>query len=150
MIGGAQTFQINEPSIVSETIDGEVVIINLDKGSYYSLRGSGALIWGHLHEQNAVDDILRGVNDLYEGDSEQMLNVVSNFLSELVEEEIIRLANDNSQSTHARFAESDPSGQAAEKQPFEAPVLEKFTDMEHLLLLDPIHEVDETGWPHEK
>jgi hypothetical protein len=26
-------------------------------------------------------------------------------------------------------------------------MLQKFTDMQDLLLLDPIHEVDESGWP---
>jgi hypothetical protein len=30
---------------------------------------------------------------------------------------------------------------------FNAPVLNKYTDMQDLLLLDPIHEVDATGWP---
>jgi hypothetical protein len=35
----------------------------------------------------------------------------------------------------------EPSG-------FEPPVLEKFTDMQDLILLDPVHEVDERGWPH--
>jgi len=28
-----------------------------------------------------------------------------------------------------------------------APRLEKFTDLQTLLLLDPIHDVDEQGWP---
>jgi hypothetical protein len=27
-------------------------------------------------------------------------------------------------------------------------VLEKFTDMHDLLLMDPIHEVSDAGWPH--
>ena len=31
---------------------------------------------------------------------------------------------------------------------FTNPVLEKFTDMAELLLLDPIHEVDDSGWPN--
>jgi hypothetical protein len=31
---------------------------------------------------------------------------------------------------------------------FEPPTLEHYTDMEYFLLLDPIHEVDESGWPH--
>ncbi len=30
---------------------------------------------------------------------------------------------------------------------FEAPKLEKFTDMQDLVLLDPVHEVDDVGWP---
>jgi hypothetical protein len=30
---------------------------------------------------------------------------------------------------------------------FTAPALEKYNDMQDLLLLDPIHETDEQGWP---
>jgi hypothetical protein len=37
---------------------------------------------------------------------------------------------------------------AGEPAAFEPPLLEKFTDMEDLLLLDPVHEVDGRGWPH--
>ena len=31
---------------------------------------------------------------------------------------------------------------------FTAPNLETFTDLQELLMLDPIHEVDAAGWPH--
>lgn len=34
-----------------------------------------------------------------------------------------------------------------DKLHFEEPIFHKYTDMEDLLLLDPIHDVDETGWP---
>ena len=30
---------------------------------------------------------------------------------------------------------------------YESPQLEQYSDMSELLLLDPIHEVDEQGWP---
>ena len=30
---------------------------------------------------------------------------------------------------------------------FVAPQLHKYTDMQELLLLDPIHDVDQEGWP---
>ena len=33
---------------------------------------------------------------------------------------------------------------------FSPPVFEKFMDLQDLLLLDPIHEVDEIGWPHQR
>ena len=33
------------------------------------------------------------------------------------------------------------------KIPFEEPKLEKYSDMEDLLLLDPIHDVEDEGWP---
>jgi len=28
------------------------------------------------------------------------------------------------------------------------PIVEKYTDMQDLLMLDPIHDIDETGWPN--
>jgi hypothetical protein len=38
-----------------------------------------------------------------------------------------------------------PAGPPA---PFRAPAFQRFTDMHAFLLVDPIHEVDETGWPN--
>ena len=43
-----------------------------------------------------------------------------------------------------------PGGPPASKPDFQEPALQKYTDMEDLLLLDPIHEVDDTGWPNPK
>jgi len=34
--------------------------------------------------------------------------------------------------------------------PFVAPVLERYEDMQDFLLVDPIHEVDDSGWPNKK
>jgi hypothetical protein len=34
------------------------------------------------------------------------------------------------------------------KHTFAEPVIEEFDDMQGLLLLDPIHDVSEEGWPH--
>jgi hypothetical protein len=36
----------------------------------------------------------------------------------------------------------------AAAQPYQEPKLGKYTDMQELLLLDPVHEVDEAGWPN--
>ena len=44
-------------------------------------------------------------------------------------------------------AAAQPAYSNGQRAPFVAPVLQKHTDMQDLLLLDPIHEVDETGWP---
>ena len=34
--------------------------------------------------------------------------------------------------------------------PYLEPAFEKFSDMQEMLLLDPIHEVSAEGWPHQK
>ncbi|MEI6331186.1 MAG: hypothetical protein WCP16_18235 [Pseudanabaena sp. ELA645] len=38
-------FKINTPNVVHELIDGEVIIVNLKKGDYYSLLSTSAKIW---------------------------------------------------------------------------------------------------------
>ena len=37
--------RVNGPDVMHETIDGEVIVINLTSGNYYSVRGVGADIW---------------------------------------------------------------------------------------------------------
>jgi len=37
---------------------------------------------------------------------------------------------------------------AGSRPPFQMPVVERYTDMADLLLLDPIHDVNAEGWPH--
>jgi hypothetical protein len=42
-----------------------------------------------------------------------------------------------------------PTPPSAPKERFEEPALEGFTDLEDLLLLDPVHEVEPSrGWPY--
>ena len=53
-------------------------------------------------------------------------------------------------SASLRIAANAETGWAPPTLPgtFVAPRLETFTDMQHLILLDPVHEVDEgQGWP---
>ncbi|MCP4686880.1 MAG: PqqD family protein, partial [Desulfobacterales bacterium] len=66
---------------------------------------------------------------------------VQRFLDEMLGEGLI-LADETGRS-HAPPADP-PAPVAAE---FSPPALRKFTDMEELLLLDPIHEVNDAGWP---
>ena len=41
-------YQILQPNIIHEMIDGEVVIVNLKKGHYYSVFNTGAHIWNDI------------------------------------------------------------------------------------------------------
>ena len=43
-----------------------------------------------------------------------------------------------------------PSAGASRTGDFVPPMLARFNNMSDLLLLDPIHDVDEQGWPRER
>jgi len=128
------------PEIVHETVDGEVIAIDLVSGSYYSLAGSGPVVWEVLGGGAGEAEIRAVLASRFEADGETISAAVSALLSELQESALI-VADD-------RPGEAVPiAGGSGEKTPFEAPRLERYTDMKDYFLLDPIHEVDPAGWP---
>ena len=40
-----ERYEPNRPDVVDESVDGEVLIVHLGTGAYYSARGSGDLVW---------------------------------------------------------------------------------------------------------
>ena len=141
---------INQSAVIYEIFDSEIVIINLSTGSYYSLDKSGAEIWRLLERPKTQAAIVHEISTRYQGDRAQVEQEIGKFLDELqrnsliVPTEIAETASPNS------LAEPGETAAGATKLPFETPVVHKYTDMEELLLLDPIHEVDEMGWPNAK
>jgi Coenzyme PQQ synthesis protein D (PqqD) len=149
-MNNSERFRINAPKVVHEIIDGEVVIVNLDRGDYYSLLQTGADIWDGIARGLSRCEIVDEMIQRYAGDRAIIEQGVHNFIAELLNDELI-----GAEQTH----EGDSNGKAAtmtkegngEKPNFEPPSLQKYTDMEELLALDPIHDVDEAvGWPSTK
>lgn len=137
-------FRINQPAVIAEVIDDEAIIVNLDSGAYYSLRGSACKIWELLVQQMTAADVAALMAEHYAGAPDAIQEGVETLLTQLLDEELLVPA--------AAPASSAPPPVAArmvsERSAFQPPVLEKFTDMADLLLLDPIHDVDVEGWPH--
>lgn len=137
-------YRINRPAVIHETLDDELVIVNLKSGAYFSLDPVGAAVWQEIDRGAAVDEIVVVVSRRFEGDAAAISAGVNGLIEELRREELI------APGTSARPATADAATSANGRRLYATPVLEKFTDMQDLLLLDPIHEVDETGWPARK
>jgi hypothetical protein len=142
------SFQVNTPQVVCETIDGEVVIVNLEKGYYYSLLKTGAEVWSGIEQGSNRLHLIEQLARTYEASYEDITTAVDEFLDHLMREELISKVEGSTLDSPNFTVAIAPS---TSKPQFEKPLLEKFTDMEDLLLLDPIHEVDvEAGWPNAK
>ncbi len=128
------SYRMNSPKVVAETIDNESVVINLDKGTYYSIRGTGSELWDALRAGVAAETLL-GAVAAHAGD-ESVRAAAGSFIEQLIEEELIVANGEGAAQAAVTFA-----------TPYSAPDLVKYSDMEALLLLDPIHDVDEVGWP---
>ena len=144
-----ERFTVN-PKIVSETIDGEVIILNLDRGRYYSLTLAGADAWEAIGRSASADEIVGALLARYDGTRNAVEQAVDQLLDDLRREELILpLPPGAERASPPGSASAAPDGGREHRPVFQAPVLQTFTDMEDLLLLDPIHEVDESGWPHQ-
>jgi hypothetical protein len=119
----------NRPDVIDENFEGEAVLVNLDTGCYYALNPAASLIWDLLVEGRSAASLVASI--------EAEAGVVESFIAELAAEQLVA------------DGEFD-AGRAAEKLSLPAtPEFQKFTDMQDLLALDPIHDIDldADGWP---
>ena len=137
-------FRVNSPKIIWETVDGEVLLIDLGTGNYYSLRGTGAVIWHAVAQGARVSEIAALLERAYEGENELEI-ALTRFLEEIAAEGLVIPVTADDEETTA-LAYTVVSGAA-----FETPQLEKYTDMQELVLLDPVHDFEEAeGWPRKR
>lgn len=144
---GDRQFVISAPGVVSEIIDGEVVIMSLTSGNYYSSDNAGAVIWECINQGNTFSDIERLMLGRYDADATDITAALTAFLARLLEENLVRETTQTPApvADHHHAANGSPS-----KERFITPELHVYTDMQDLLLLDPIHDVDDAGWPRPK
>jgi len=144
------SFTVNRPKVIHEILDGELVMINLETGNYYTMDGVGADIWAMVEAGQSVGRIISALAGRYQTLPEQMQQEINEFIAELEDEGLIIRNEDFNEkkiSDVPPIMVQSPDGKHEE---FARPQLTKYTDMKELLLLDPIHEVDETGWPNPK
>ena len=142
---GSARFRVKTPDVMHESIEGEVIIINLVSGTYYSVRGSGAAIWGLVQDAEAVsgEEIVEALSTIFDCSRAELERGVMQFLDDLLREGLVADAGTGVETPGTlQLSENRQT-----RRPFEMPTLEKYTDMQDLVLIDPVHQVDEAGWP---
>jgi hypothetical protein len=135
-------FEINAPAVISEPMDDELVVINLDNGCYYNLNKTAASLWKRLEQGYSINEAGIHATRLYGKEEAAMLVDFTDFVELLMKEGLIR-AGESRPKNRPQLKEGDSS-------PYLKPSFEKYSDMQEMLLLDPIHEVSEAGWPHQE
>ena len=131
-------FCIKSPPTVMELIDGEAIIINGEKGSYYNLSTHASLVLESLLDGHNLEEIF-SFND-FDLDTCQHIEKMVEML--ITEDILAEISDTESKSSLKEIILND-----FEKEI----VLTVYNDMQDMLALDPIHEVDEiVGWPNKK
>ena len=131
-------FSTSVPMLISRQFGDEVVLANYASGIYYNLDGTGAQIWLGINAGKTVEQIVDGFSAVAKVDRSTIDQSVRTFVDHLLAEGII-ISGQPTSSTR----DWSPIISGA----FSVPQLERFDDLRDLLLLDPIHDVGENGWP---
>ncbi|WP_392532236.1 PqqD family protein [Nostoc sp. C117] len=125
-------YQINSPKVIHETIDAEVVVVNLDEKNYYSLLKVAADIWNKIERGISQENIITELSQQYNRSSEEIQKSVNTFLEELQKEQLILLTI-NDVATNKNSSITTIQAQVTQQGiEFEPPILDKFTNMKYL------------------
>jgi hypothetical protein len=133
-------YHLNSNNVVSDTIDGEVLAIRSDSGAYYSMRGPAATVWVALLSGASLGEVATAVAVHHDATAETTRGDIESFVASLAEALLVVEDATASGTVGELPAETRDT-------PWETPAFERYTDMRDLLLFDPIHEVQPSGWP---
>ena len=141
-----QCYRINHSAVASDIVNGEAIMMHHPSGDYFSTEGVGAVIWRWIGEARSHDQILQALEAGFPR-SGGIATALEAFLAELSEHDLIRqIPLGDGEAPGVPLPR--PTEFAGE---FAPPTLNVYTDMRDVLLLDPIHEVnDVSGWPVQK
>lgn len=131
-----QAYELNNPPVIAELLEGEIVAIDLDAGTYYGIRGKAAALFKALAAGASPAAIVRSAGS----ESPALMLTLADFIRQCVADNLLR----------PRSAAPAMPPKVAAVAPWTTDELsyETYTDMQTLLGLDPVHEADQKlGWP---
>lgn len=75
--------------LISNEIDGEIVMMSIEKGNYYGMNNIGSRIWSLIEQPVRVSDIISSLTLEYDVSYETCAKEVLSFLRSLQNENII-------------------------------------------------------------
>ena len=133
---------IDSANVSWERLAGEVIAIQLTTGHYYSMGGSAADIWSLLENGADLEGIVRKLAGFFQLPDSARLEI-EHFL-------------DNAHAVGLLIegeSESHKEGELPndyERLGWIPPLLQEYTDLQDLILVDPVHDTKAVGWPELK
>jgi Coenzyme PQQ synthesis protein D (PqqD) len=76
-------------NVLAQELNGEIVILNMDSETYYSLNSVGSRIWQSLTNSENVETAMQQLLQVYLVDETALLRDVTEFVKELSKEELL-------------------------------------------------------------
>jgi hypothetical protein len=136
-------YRRNDAELAAEQFEDGLVVINFLTGRYFSMNSTAEFVWTLLEHgcsSEALVKLLAEYCAVPVTDAAKLCVEVDVFLAKLVQERLVRC--------DTTVPDSHVVSLSAVQFPYEVPHIEVFEDLADLILLDPIHDVNEQlGWP---
>lgn len=133
-------YKIDSKNVSWERVDDEVVAIQLETGRYYNLLNTSADIWSLL----ALGATLESLSQVFSSSFPAVKAVtieIKSFIEECVKAKLLLVDEEAGTITGDATA-------LVSSQTWVTPELKEYSDLQDLILVDPIHDVEELGWPN--
>lgn len=145
--GDPRSWRIRHDSVMSEVLDGEAVIVDLQSGRYHAAVDVAATVWTAVGRGVSFDEIVIEVRRRHLDAPADAADQVRAFLAELVDQGLVAPVEAGTDGVADALDVTDVEAPVA-TTPWRPPALESHDDLEDLLLLDPVHDVTAGGWPN--
>jgi hypothetical protein len=138
---GLVLIDIAEHDVVFEEYEDEIIFLQLKEGFYYTLDRMAADIFVALLRADSIETALGYLSQRYLTDHDELNRTCQKMINQLTEEKLI-VERANTSSEHGEL-----TSYTGKKQQLSEYHIEKFEDIQDILKFDPVHEVNEDGWP---
>ena len=80
------------PDLVSTDMDGETVMMSIDKGAYFGIGGIGTDIWELLSMPHTLDSLVAAICTDYDVSAPDARRDIASFLDRMVENDLVKTA----------------------------------------------------------
>jgi hypothetical protein len=138
-------FTFDDVRFAHEAIDGETMIIDTVRGHLLVVSGGGSFILQLVRSGMLRDDLLRNIGDRYGREASENAEA---FLAELTEVGVIKEVEYTPES-HQVSSRRVPEDACAPNWPdgLGPTMIERYEDIAEIIAMDPIHDVEPSGWP---
>ena len=133
-----RVLEVAKPDCVADDLDGEIVVLNLVSGVYFSLRNLAAAVWRDLAAGHSVGSLISGISRV----DERIAVATAELIDKFEQTGIMRQAS-------PRPVETEPESLASVRTGEVRLTFESFDDMKELVLSSPVHISDiddQMGW----
>lgn len=85
----SQPKYIRKAGVVATSMDGEIVMMDIDQGKYFGIAGVGQVVWNMLSEPCDVDALAVQICAEYDVDAATARSDVEKFLAQLTARQLV-------------------------------------------------------------